>query len=454
MAHRSPLRADATAALRLDALPADVLITILRLIPVIPRMRTLATLSKRWNELTYRSVDALLRRSIDEVWHIRPRLVSVLSRLPSLTCLDLSSLEALPDIIRLPPTLCHLGVLWDSPLKLATPLPSSLTSLELRVAGSGNDVAPLLAELASYLCRLKLAIYGRVTASSQLGGFLKAAHFPVLTDLSIGWRSAMSVPLCALYRTHAPQLEALTLLDVPHADQLHIAQHRLPRLRTLSWEAKFTCEPPMPQAVEALLSHCPQLVALHTEFVPQRAHTALRSLSLDLASDLVSSAVQARDLPHLHSLSAGFIEARDMDALAAVHELITACDVSLADLADSDALHTLTRLTRLTDLELNVGEPCPALPSLSHLRNLRSLHFTGEPWAVLASLSRQILHDCPALTTITMVCLCEVDEEDFAQLLTELDQRGVALLQVQHKGQTLRPARQLHWLSVQTSTFA
>ena len=117
----------APSPLCLDVLPADILVVILRLLPVVPRIRTIARLNKRWRELAYRSVDSFTNTSID--W-ARSTCVNALARLPSLTSLDISGTTTSRPL-RLPTTLRHLGVSLCPSLQLSEPLPAHLTSFSL-----------------------------------------------------------------------------------------------------------------------------------------------------------------------------------------------------------------------------------------------------------------------------------------------------------------------------------
>ena len=245
--------APSAPAASLNALPADLLLAILRLLPTVPRIRTLATLNKRWRELAYRSVDSLNEQPLDKLSVSGARYHEAGGRLTSLMSLniDLTRNQSYPTEYTLPTTLRHLGMYSTRQVSILEPRPA-LTSLQLRSA-SPAYAAPLLALFASSVRRLSLQMLTFVGPcdSQQL---LSALRLPSLTDLTvITNESDSSLSLCDFYRPHATQLEALTL-SVPMRHDLAkaIVEIDHPRLRTLTWMAKRGV--PSAQGLQQLLS--------------------------------------------------------------------------------------------------------------------------------------------------------------------------------------------------------
>lgn len=194
----------------LASLPADVIVFhILRRIPLVPRVRTLSRLSKRWYELVYRSIDSVAHRS-----SVVPKELLMLmemlarGRLPSLTSLSVIAMQVAP--LHLPSTLRDLELCVSS-VQLATPVPA-LTSLTLRLSASAGAGAPVGRDIIDLLCaatllrRLHLSLDDGYISLPLLAA-LPTLRLPLLTDLAPADLGCDQFRL--LYRQHASQLLAL-----------------------------------------------------------------------------------------------------------------------------------------------------------------------------------------------------------------------------------------------------
>lgn len=107
---RGGMATHALPALGLNSLPSDILMLILRLLPLVPRVRTISILNKRLRELVYRSIDALTDYPQHRMRYRAPHYYKALSRLTSLTALNLRVTPSWPTTYVLPASLRHLGL--------------------------------------------------------------------------------------------------------------------------------------------------------------------------------------------------------------------------------------------------------------------------------------------------------------------------------------------------------
>lgn len=424
----------------LDTLPADILIAILRLLPVVPRIRTIARLNKRWREFAYRSIDSFNGASVE--W-TRSACAKALARLSSLTSLDIGT----PVPMRLPSTLQHLSVWANSTLKLTGRLPQ-LSSLSLLTSGHG--VAPLLASLDSALRSLRLSskAYGDTT---EIDSFLKSAYLPSLTALSIGIQRTNIDDLIAFYVRHATQLLELTVEAVPPDFIDTIVAQTLPSVRTLNWHLPQG-RPSEPRVLESVLSHCPQLTSLHAVDVPEPVPIAVFALqSLYLSHGNLVSA-NRETLPRFTRLSS--LRVRNLTPLA-IQLLgervtqVTACDFT-ATTDNSTPLKPLHPMRRLQRLHLTMHCPSEALLPVPPLTNLTKLTLSASSFSEQMQTALQFVRVCPALRIIKLVHSTELQtvSDDF---LRELDRRGVERLKIPD---VCRGEAKLYWLTVVEDKWA
>lgn len=420
----------ARPTLFLDALPTDILVAILRLLPVVPRIRTIARLNKRWCELAYRSVDSLARKTID--W---ARQVNTLARLSSLTSLEIATPSG---PVRLPSALTHLGLLVNPQhsLQLLEPIPSQLTSFALLAADFSVGVEPLLARIGSSLRRFRLQFNS--SRLQSLGTFLASAHFPSLTALSIGFPFSVNHDVLAFYSRHSSQLLELTLTYVPLELGREIAAQALPNLHTLDWQSSLFGS----DAVLPLLASCPQLTSVHLRTLPKPIPTlvtALHSLAL-FGFEIPKS----RPFSRLSSLSVLNLDDEDLQAFGEHGTVLTACTISTTPTGVS-----LQLLPRLKNLTLGLFHSPDVLLPIPPLTGLTTLELIRGPLTDQMELALHFVRACPSLRTI------KLHSPDGPGLLTEgflreLDQHGLQVLTSPVACQTQVA---LHWLVLRVGEF-
>lgn len=291
-------------ASELFSLPADLIISILRFIPLLPRVRTISLLCKQCHALVYRSIDTV-REMDDRYDYGTPMCLTstVLARLPSLTSLSLSATE---ERLRLPASLRHLELYVRGCTCFVGAFPP-LTWLSLHLLEHREGVTTIITACASFLVSLELHIAYQSIESPELVSFLTSVHLPSLRYLTIGFKHAhLSNELCAFYGRHASQLETLTVTEAPKEVHAKVGGHDLPNLTELTWRGSVH---PFATDMDALLARCPKLTALHTCFVPSgvsHALTALRSLALRTSWQLETA--ELNRFPQLTAVSIDSIE--------------------------------------------------------------------------------------------------------------------------------------------------
>lgn len=423
----------------LNALPADMLLAILRFLPLVPRMRTVGRLSKRWRELAYRSVDSLTDYPLDKLRYRMPPYHKALRWLTSLVRLDLRVTLSWPQEYVLPITLRHLALRSWCRITVLEPRPA-LTSLTLR--SYADDVPQFIGLFASSLCRLDLFSSSKTLRFTAV---VAALHLPQLTYLAVG--PELDPHLSAFYRRHASQLEALTI-RIPcsrntfaHRQMHDIVNVHLPRLRVLRVVDDHRINPVASQLLPLVLLQCPRLTALHTNFAPICGASVLRSFKI--VSSWCAPQLNVADFPQLEAIT--FSCFYEHKALTNFCCLITACDMS----ATPAALLALPTMTRLRSLV--ISHPAVALPPLANLAALQELTIISSDAS--CSTLAHFLQYCPGLSKITLSCGA-LSQGVFNTLLHDLDRRGVAELtyvcqqqRVSRRGRLVVPA-DLHGLQV------
>lgn len=393
---------------------------ILRLIPLLPRIRALSLLNKRWHSLVYRSIDALHSLSLSSA-----DLGPLLARLPSLT-----SMEFCPGP-KVPTTLRHLELdssAMRKELIFADPFPA-LTSLSICGRELRSTIA-VLSRLTSSLRRLRLRLELDAAFSHSwppFGAYLADTHFPSLTDLTIDYERIdydrrivqLYAHLSTFYGRHAAQLETLQLGEQIYNIKISDFDH--PRLRTLSWTGGNLA------ILERLSVRAPQLTALHASSreLPTFLHTALHSLMIPLLPALAAELHRFPNLASLSNIEFFLSPLAGIAHLAHVEHLLERACLTLTP----DVALALPRLTRLTALSLTLNDAGTTVPPVHGLKALRSLTLTSAVPSVsfveLTSLVRHFLCYCPAISDICTANLSlQPDPNAIAGFAHELDQRG------------------------------
>lgn len=391
---RGGMATPALPALGLNSLPSDVLMIILRLLPLVPRVRTISILNKRLRELVYRSIDALTDYPQDRMRYRAPHYYKALSRLTSLTALNLRVTPSWPTTYVLPASLRHLGLRSRRAITILEPRPA-LTSLALRVCG--KHARDFIAPFVSSLRQLDIFCVRSETPS------LASLHLPLLIDLAIGPEnlSYVTFDFCVL---HATQLETLTLLSSwKYISLLITCNVHFPRLRTLRLDAVVDSE------IRTLILRCPQLTAIH---------------------HLTKPLLQARSLT---------------TQSIAIHEWQPCFD----DMQVTGDVAALASVTYLRSLTIRCPVPLPPLLNLSALRKL-TIIINSTPEAL--STLQHFLQYCPQLSKVVIVC-AHIAAQQFTAIVRDLDRRGVAEFayycneRVRKKDRVVVPM-DLHWLLV------
>lgn len=422
------------AGTRLYALPADVLILILRFLPLVPRVRTVSRLSKHLNALVYRSIDDLSDHT-----HLDG---SVLARLTSVTSLRV---DADGQDHLLPTTLRTLHIVSNPPdmhSNFPGPLPF-VTSLSLSLFGSQRGIADLMAKVATSLRSLQLFINMSLGPQGRLADYICTVHLPQLSDLRIAFTNANNAPLLAFFRRHALQLESLVFIHPPRPASL-IADVALSNLTELSFAP--------PDMMAGLAVRCPKLTALHSSYIDVPTELPLRSLHLTL--------LDAR----LHHTTLTAIHGVKLDEVSAAKLVPHAHLVKSCTLLGPPSVAFLSAATRLTSLSIQydlLSEDAPlAIPSLTELTLVPSKYLDGVFTKEIAVV-RRFMRGCPRLTKITASQCSDLANAPttLMELVSELDARGtVQALVIDNAidGDDLKIAATslvMHWLSVEVDSY-
>lgn len=412
----------APSAPRLETLPADIIVLILRLLPLVPRVRVVSRLSKHVNALVYRSVDEVSH----EVHHSALQCLSgdVLARLPSLTNLQVHMNGQ--DLV-LPTTLRTLHIVSSGSEALRSRFPAPLplvTSLSLSLFGSQDGVTDVITKVAASLKKLFLFINMSRGPQGPLAECISAIHLPQLAQLSIAFTNADNAALLAFLRRHGPQLKSLGFIHPPRPASL-ISDVTLPNLTELHSAPS--------DMMHGLAARCPKLTALHANHPNVPTDLPLVSLSVDRSID----PHQVTCLP-LHKRLAAIRHVEMDECIAnALAEHGVAHLAESCDLRGSPSVAFLSAATRLTSLTIRYNLLCAdtplVFPSLTELTLRPAEEHSGVFTEEVACLQRFLPH-CPRLAHITLSQCGDLTDaqETLADLVRELNARStVRILEVE-----------------------
>lgn len=432
---------------RLDTLPPDVIVLILRLLPVVPRLRTVSRLSKHFNALVYRSIDDL---SSAVPYYVLRRLDnSLLARLPSLTNL---TIHVNGQVLVLPTTLRALHIVSNAPNDVQSRFPAPLpllTSLSLSLFGNQEGVTDIIAKVGNSLHSLSLFVNMRDGLQGPLKEYIRTANMPKLRQLWIALTNADNTELLAFFLRHAPQLETLGFIHPPCPASL-ISDAPLTNLQEL-----FSVPPDMVD----LSSRCPKLTALHATHLKVSIDLPLYSLwNLDLNSSLIS---RLNQYPNLTVIGNVELDEQNSTRLAdkQLSHLINSCE-----LLEYPSVSFLLAATNLTSLiiryDLIPTDILLVFPRLTDLTLRPQKEHTGVFTEEVAVI-RRFLHGCPRLKNITAIECSDLTgaKETLSALVSELDKIGsVRILEISAiDGEDLKSfASSLvtHWLSIKVWPYS
>lgn len=434
----------ATPVPRLEALPLDVLIIVLRHLPLVGRIRTVSRLNKRFNALVYCSIDALTR---DDTFRVHSIPAPLLARLPSLTRLDLFALA--PEIT-LPSTLRTLRIwaTWSGVRLVYDHLPS-LTSLSL-LCGYVNALQ-ILVKVHSSLCHLTLSssvsLPGGAPHTPALADFLRTAHFPALKSLDIQFNEPeQHKAVLSFFLRHASQLESLTF-RTPYPEPHQVTGVKLPNLTEL-------CNAPTCM-MDVISTQCPRLIAVESDRFVVTKHPLLRKYTYTALLDGTHCNATLSLFPNL-TICEVRLDNDTANALVAQNAAHMVKRCWIRGRANRAFLGAATRLTYLSiDCDQLEADVPLALPLLTEL----------ELGCDRATLSKQIalirrFHvSCPCISVVNMFCNSDGGHlfDAVAGLVQEVDQWGSATrLQFQVNGDgtplmTFLCTLQPHWVTATAS---
>lgn len=361
--HRSPTRTNlprpipsilevgayAPSSAATAALPLEVLILILDLLPPFGRLRVCALVCKRWRCAVAHTVHTIT------LGQHAPPLQAICAVFPSLTKLRLRIDALCRDPLVLPVALRSIKFVEQaegSLRKPELPLPATLTRLTLHPFGALLPLLPWLTQLRTSLTKLRARLPFSEKADTHWSTFLCEWHFPALTNLRIGFNRLHKDHVVTFLERHSSQLQSLYLL----ADEevlLSRPLSSLPAIRRLRFNYIH------PQDIGALVEASPLLNELDIEY-----HQGLEADLLPLWS---VPRVQAT----LCSLVCGSVPHR-IDLLMACTRLKHP-PFELIQPVLADRQHAATLLTRLVSVPLQNLQPFIDAASglcLSHLQML------------------------------------------------------------------------------------